>query len=69
MLLSILLLFNFKLIVLFDFIYVWRYNGIPEEKIAADVSGWAKKVAKEKLRAYAKKYPKTVAEIATRVAK
>ena len=52
-----------------DFIYIWRYNGIPEEKIAADVSGWAKKVGKEKLRAYAKKYPKTVAEIAARVAK
>ena len=52
-----------------DFIYLWRYNGIPEEKIAADVSGWAKSVAREKLRAYAKKYPKTVAEIAARVAK
>ena len=52
-----------------DFIYLWRYNGIPEEKIAADVSGWAKGISKEKLRAYAKKYPKTVAEIAARVAK
>jgi hypothetical protein len=52
-----------------DFIYIWRYNGIPEEKIAADVSGWAKGVSREKLRAYAKKYPKTVAEIAARVAK
>ncbi len=44
-----------------DFIYVWRYNGIPEEKIAADVRGWAKNVAK--------KYPKTVAGIAARVTK
>ena len=52
-----------------DFIYLWRYNGIPEEKIAADVSGWAKGASKEKLMAYAKKYPKTVAEIAARVAK
>jgi predicted transcriptional regulator of viral defense system len=51
-----------------DFIYIWRYNGIPEEKIAADVSMWAKNVAKEKMMAYAKKYPKTVAEIAARVA-
>jgi predicted transcriptional regulator of viral defense system len=50
-----------------DFIYIWRYNGIPEEKIAADVSGWAKNVAKEKLRAYANKYPKTVAKIAESV--
>jgi predicted transcriptional regulator of viral defense system len=52
-----------------DFIYIWRYNGIPEEKIVADVSGWAKGASKEKLRAYAKKYPKTVAEIAARLAK
>jgi len=50
-----------------DFIYIWRYNGIPEEKIAADVSGWARGASKEKLRAYAKKYPKTVAEVAARV--
>jgi hypothetical protein len=49
---------------LLDFIYLWRYNGIPEEKIVADVSGWEKGASKEKLMAYAKKYPKTVAEIA-----
>jgi predicted transcriptional regulator of viral defense system len=54
---------------LLDFIYLWRYNGIPEEKIEADVSGWAKGISKEKLRAYAKKYPNTVARIAARVAK
>jgi predicted transcriptional regulator of viral defense system len=52
-----------------DFIYIWRYNGIPEEKIVADVSGWAKGASKEKLRGYAKKYPKTVAETAARLAK
>lgn len=52
-----------------DFIYVWRYNGIPEEKIAADVSSWARGASKGKLRAYAKKYPKTVAEVAARLAK
>jgi hypothetical protein len=50
-----------------DFIYVWRYNGIPEEKIIGDVSAWAKHASKEKLRRYAKKYPKTVAEIVERV--
>jgi len=54
---------------LLDFIYLWRYNGIPEEKIVADVSGWTKGASKEKLMAYAKKYPKTVAEIAARLAK
>lgn len=52
-----------------DFIYLWRYNGIPEEKIAADVSGWAKGTSKQRLKSYAKKYPKTVAEIAERVTK
>jgi len=51
---------------LLDFIYLWRYNGIPEEKIVADLSGWGKGASKEKLMAYAKKYPKTVAEIAAR---
>ena len=50
-----------------DFIYVWRYNGIPEEKIVADVADWAKGASKAKLRVYAKKYPKTVAEVAARV--
>lgn len=50
-----------------DFIYIWRYNGIPEEKIAADVSGWAENASKEKVKTYAKKYPKTVAEIAEKV--
>ena len=54
---------------LLDFIYLWRYNGIPQEKIVADVSGWEKGASKEKLRAYAKKYPKTVAEVAARLAK
>jgi predicted transcriptional regulator of viral defense system len=54
---------------LLDFIYLWRYNGIPQEKIVADVSGWEKGASKEKLIAYAKKYPKTVAEIAARLAK
>ena len=52
-----------------DFIYVWRYNGIPEEKIAADVGDWTKGASRKKIRAYAKKYPKTVAEIAARVTK
>jgi predicted transcriptional regulator of viral defense system len=54
---------------LLDFIYLWRYNGIPEEKIAADVGGWAKGASKEKLMAYAKRYPNTAAKIAARVAK
>ena len=50
-----------------DFIYIWRYNEIPEEKIAGDVGGWAKDVTKVKLREYARMYPRTVAEIAAGV--
>jgi predicted transcriptional regulator of viral defense system len=50
-----------------DFIYIWRYNGVPEEKTIADIAEWAKHASKEKLRSYATKYPKTVAEIAERV--
>jgi predicted transcriptional regulator of viral defense system len=52
-----------------DFIYVWRYNGIPEDKIFADVREWARYTSGQKLRRYSRKYPKTVAEIALRVAK
>lgn len=51
-----------------DFIYLWRYNGVPAEKIVADVAGWAEHASPSKLRSYARKYPKTVADIAARVA-
>jgi predicted transcriptional regulator of viral defense system len=50
-----------------DFIYIWRYRGTPSEKIIADISDYAKNVSKEKMKSYAKKYPKTVAEIVERV--
>jgi len=50
-----------------DFIYVWRYNSVPEEKIALDVADWAESAIKENVVAYAKRYPKTVARIAERV--
>jgi predicted transcriptional regulator of viral defense system len=50
-----------------DFIYTWRYNGIPGEKIILDVSEWAETVSGEKIRKYAANYPKTVGEIAGRV--
>lgn len=46
-----------------DFIYIWRYNGIPDEKIVHDISEWTSNVSKEKLKKYAKKYPKAVAKI------
>ncbi len=50
-----------------DFIYTWRYNGVPKEKIALDVSEWAKNLSSEKTKKYATNYPKTVQEIAEMV--
>ena len=46
-----------------DFIYTWRYNGVPREKIILDVSEWAKDISSEKIRKYSIHYPKTVREI------
>jgi predicted transcriptional regulator of viral defense system len=50
-----------------DFIYTWRYNGVPKEKIALDVSEWAKDLSSEKTKKYALNYPKTVQKIADMV--
>jgi hypothetical protein len=50
-----------------DFIYIWRYDGIPEEKIVADIGEWARHASRRKLRSYATKYAGTVAEIAARI--
>lgn len=47
-----------------DFIYKWRYNGVPKEQIILNVSEWAKNLSGEKTRKYAINYPKTVQEIA-----
>jgi len=47
-----------------DFIYTWRYNGVPTEKIILDVSEWAKNISHEKTKKYAINYPKTVQGIA-----
>jgi predicted transcriptional regulator of viral defense system len=52
-----------------DFIYLWRYNGIPSEKIVADISDWSKGVSKRKLRDYAGRYPATVRAIIEMVIK
>lgn len=50
-----------------DFIYIWRYNGVPEDRIVLDISEWTSATSKEKLRKYAENYPNTVAKIAERV--
>ena len=43
-----------------DFIYLWRYKGIPEKRIILDISELVNKASKKKLTKYSKKYPKTV---------
>lgn len=50
-----------------DFIYVWRYNGVPEEKIIMDIFEYSKNLSKKKVENYAKKYPKTVCRIIEKV--
>jgi predicted transcriptional regulator of viral defense system len=50
-----------------DFIYLWRYRGVPDDKIVADVAEYARGASKDKLTRYAKRYPKTVAGIVERV--
>jgi len=47
-----------------DFIYVWRYNGKPEEKILMDLSDYAELASADRMREYAGHYPKTVKKIA-----
>ena len=50
-----------------DFIYVWRYNSVPEARIVADVSEWSEGLSKQKIRRYASMYPTTVSNIAMKV--
>jgi len=47
-----------------DLIYVWRYNGVPEEKIVMDISEYAGNLSKSKVKNYAKRYPKSVVKVA-----
>lgn len=42
-----------------DFVYLWRYSGVPSEKIIMD-SYWNEDISKAKLLEYAHKYPLTV---------
>ncbi|MEM3519403.1 MAG: hypothetical protein QW179_01280 [Candidatus Hadarchaeales archaeon] len=50
-----------------DFIYLWRYNGVPDEKIIMDISEWARGLSNSKMRSYLKWYPTTVKRIAEKV--
>jgi len=43
-----------------DFLYLKRYNGVPEEKIIMDAADYTDNISLEKIREYVKYYPKTV---------
>ena len=43
-----------------DFIYLWRYRGVPEEKIILDISKLVNEASRDRLHKYSEKYPKTV---------
>jgi predicted transcriptional regulator of viral defense system len=50
-----------------DFVYVWKYNGVPRERIAADISEWTTSLSKVRVNEYVKGYPKTVQEVVSEV--
>ena len=52
-----------------DFIYIWQYNSVPPEKILMDVSEWAERASKMKIRRYSTRYPKSVGRIVERMYK
>lgn len=43
-----------------DFIYLWRYRGIPEDKIVLDISELVNTASKKNLFEHSKRYPKTI---------
>jgi predicted transcriptional regulator of viral defense system len=47
-----------------DFAYVWRYRGMPSERILLDLKEWSKGLSGDRLQGYAKNYPKTVQSLA-----
>lgn len=50
-----------------DFVYLWKQNGLPEEKIVSDVSEWGKDVSSKRLKLYAENYPSSVRIISRRI--
>jgi predicted transcriptional regulator of viral defense system len=47
-----------------DFVYTWRYNGVPKVRILLDLREWSDMLSKNTLRKYSENYPKTVRSIA-----
>jgi len=50
-----------------DFMHLWRYGGMPEGKILADMSDWAKGLSRNRLAQYSKMYSNSVARLAEEV--
>ncbi len=50
-----------------DFIYTWRYNGVPKDRIVLDIADWTRIISKRRIKEYAQRYPKTVREIVEEV--
>ncbi len=46
-----------------DFVYVFRYRGVPRERIVSTIGDYSKNLKKERIKAYLKFYPKTVEEL------
>ncbi|MCD6443735.1 hypothetical protein J7L70_01885 [Candidatus Bathyarchaeota archaeon] len=46
-----------------DFIYIFRYRGVAEERIISMVEGYAKALRKSRIKAYLKFYPKSVSKV------
>ena len=43
-----------------DFIYLWRYEGLPQRRIKMDLQEWASDLDATQIKSYSKSYPKTV---------
>ena len=46
-----------------DLIYIWRYNGVPDNKILIDIEDYADDISGKRVMRYSKNYPKTVANL------
>ena len=46
-----------------DFVYIFRYRGVSEERIISIVEDYSRSLDKRKLRAYLKFYPKSVRRV------
>ncbi len=46
-----------------DFIYLWRYNSMPDQRITLSVREWVDNVDETKIKNYSRHYPRTVASL------